>query len=245
MVLPTYQEAENITDVLVRIRTALPQAGVLVVDDNSPDGTADLAEAASTDLGDISVLRRGGKEGLGSAYRAGFKKGIADGAEVLVEIDADLSHDPADLPRLLAAIEDGADLAVGSRYVAGGATPNWPTRRRLLSRWANLYATTVLGLHMRDATAGFRAYRADMLAKLDFDTVTADGYGFQIEMAFNIAKLGGRIVEIPITFRDRVRGTSKMSGSIIVEAMSLVTWWAVRDRVLPRLRRRSAYHPRP
>jgi dolichol-phosphate mannosyltransferase len=239
VVLPTYQEAENITDVLGRIRAALPDAGILVVDDNSPDGTGDLAEEAATELGDVQVLRRGGKEGLGSAYRAGFKRGLADGAEILIEIDADLSHDPADLPRLVAAIEDGADLAVGSRYVPGGATPSWPAHRRQLSRWANRYATTVLGLPMRDATAGFRAYRAEILAKLNFDEISADGYGFQIEMAFNIAKLGGRITELPITFRDRQRGTSKMSGSIIVEAMSLVTWWALRDRVFARFTRRT------
>ncbi len=154
VVIPTYQEAENIATVLQRVRTALPAASVLVVDDGSPDGTADLAEAVASEVGQVEVLRRPAKAGLGSAYRAGFAHGIARGFDVLIEMDADLSHDPADLPRLVAGVESGASLAIGSRYVPGGATPNWPKPRLWLSRWGNRYVGIVLGLGVRDATAG-------------------------------------------------------------------------------------------
>jgi dolichol-phosphate mannosyltransferase len=234
VVIPTYQEAVNIATVLQRVRAALPRATVLVVDDGSPDGTADLAEASGAELGQVEVLRRPGKAGLGSAYRAGFAKGLADGFDVLIEMDADLSHDPADLPRLVGAVEDGASLAIGSRYVPGGSTPSWPFHRRMLSRWGNRYAGAVLGLGVRDATAGFRAYRAPTLEAIDYETTSADGYAFQVEMAYRVHTVGGTIVELPISFSDRVRGTSKMSGRIVVEAMLLVTWWGIRDRVLRR-----------
>jgi dolichol-phosphate mannosyltransferase len=149
-------------------------------------------------------------------------------------MDADLSHDPADLPRLLAGIEDGASLAIGSRYVPGGSTPTWPLQRRLLSRWGNRYVGIVLRLGVRDATAGFRAYRAPILDAIDYETTSADGYAFQVEMAYRVRTVGGAITELPISFRDRVRGTSKMSGRIVVEAMLLVTWWGIRDRLLRR-----------
>ena len=234
VVLPTYQESANIADVLRRLRAAVPDAEVLVVDDNSPDGTADLAEAVGRELGAIDVLRRPGKAGLGSAYRAGFAVGMQRGHDVLIEMDADLSHDPSALPGLLRAIDTGADLAIGSRYIPGGSIPHWPFHRRALSRWGNRYAAAVLALDVHDATSGYRAYRADVLHKIDLDSVRADGYGFQIEMAYRVARLGGRVVEVPITFTDRVRGTSKMSSRIIVEALLLVTWWALRDRVLRR-----------
>lgn len=234
MIIPTYDEAENIDEVLRRTREAVPAAEVLVVDDGSPDGTADLAEALGAELGRIHVLRRGGKGGLGAAYRAGFARGLAEGFEVLVEMDADLSHDPGALPDLLAAVDDGADLVIGSRYVPGGAIPNWQLWRILLSRWGNRYAAAVLGLGVRDATAGYRAYRATMLSRVPLHEVQADGYGFQIEMAYRVRRLGGAITEVPISFTDRVRGTSKMSGRIIVEALVLVTWWGLRDRVLRR-----------
>jgi glycosyltransferase involved in cell wall biosynthesis len=231
VVLPTYQEAANIVTVLQRIRAAVPDADVLVVDDNSPDGTADLAEGSAGELGGIEVLRRPGKAGLGSAYRAGFAHGLAT-HDVLVEMDADLSHDPSDLPRLLRPVFDGqAELCIGSRYVPGGSIPDWPFHRRSLSRWGNRYAAFMLRLDVADATAGFRAYRADTVRAIDLDTVSTDGYGFQIDMAYRVARSGGRIVEIPIEFRDRVRGTSKMSGRIVVEAMAAVTWWGIRDRV--------------
>jgi dolichol-phosphate mannosyltransferase len=236
VVLPTYNEVENIADVLGRIRQALPDAHVLVVDDGSPDGTAARAEALGTELGSIEVLRRPGKSGLGSAYRDGFRWGMTAGHDVLIEMDADLSHDPASLPALVAAVAEGADLAIGSRYVPGGSIPNWAWHRRALSKWGNRYASFVLGLRVHDATAGFRAYRADRLAEIDLDHVRADGYAFQIEMAYRVTRRGGRIVEVPISFADRIRGTSKMSGRIVVEALVLVTGWAVRDRLL---RRRS------
>jgi dolichol-phosphate mannosyltransferase len=234
IVIPTYQEAENIAIVLQRVRAAAPNASVLVVDDGSPDGTADLAESTGAEVGQVSVLRRTHKAGLGSAYRAGFKRGIELGHDVLLEMDADLSHDPADVPRLLQAVADGASLAIGSRYVPGGGTPNWPTHRLLVSRWGNRYAGLVLGLGVRDATAGFRAYRADVLQTIDYETTQADGYAFQVEMAYRVRRAGGTITEVPITFSDRVRGTSKMSMRIVVEAMLLVTWWGFRDRVLRR-----------
>lgn len=238
--MPTYNEAENILEALTRARAAVPDADLLVVDDGSPDGTADLAEEADADLGRIRVMRRPGKSGLGSAYRAGFRQGLDQGYEVMVEMDSDLSHDPAALPELLAAVENGADLAIGSRYVPGGSIPDWTWHRRLLSRGGNRYAGLILGLEVRDATAGYRAYRAEALARIDLDLIKADGYGFQIEMAYVVARNGGRIVEVPITFSDRVAGTSKMSGGIVVEALLLVTWWAVRDRLLRRRRARRA-----
>ncbi len=234
VVLPTYQEAENIAEVLRRLRAAAPSVDVLVVDDSSPDGTAAMAKAVNHELGGIDVLVRPGKSGLGSAYRAGFAEGLSRGYDVLVEMDSDLSHDPAQLPALLRAVEDGVDLAVGSRYVPGGSVPNWPLHRRLLSRWGNRYAGAVLGLQVHDATSGFRAYGADALRRIDLASVRADGYGFQIEMAHRVASNGGRIVELPIQFVDRQRGTSKMSSRIIVEALVLVTWWGLRDRLLHR-----------
>jgi dolichol-phosphate mannosyltransferase len=236
VVLPTYQEAENIAEVLRRLRAAAPAVDVLVVDDSSPDGTAAIAKAAGHELGGVDVLVRATKSGLGSAYRAGFAEGLARGYDVLVEMDSDLSHDPARLPSLLSAIEagDGADLAIGSRYVPGGTIPNWPFHRRWLSRSGNRYAALVLGFSVADATSGFRAYRADVLRRIDLESVRADGYGFQIEMAYRVASSGGTIVEVPIEFVDRERGTSKMSFRIIVEALLLVTWWGLRDRVAGR-----------
>jgi hypothetical protein len=161
---------------------------------------------------------------------------MGQGAEVLVEMDSDLSHDPGDLPSLLAAVEHGADLAIGSRYVPGGSIPNWSWHRTMLSRWGNRYAAGVLGLAVNDATAGYRAYRASALRTIDLSKVRAEGYGFQIEMTYRLVRRGGRVVEVPIAFVDRVRGTSKMSGRIVVEALGLVTWWAIRDRVLGRRR---------
>jgi dolichol-phosphate mannosyltransferase len=232
-VLPTYQEAANIEHVLWRIRGAVPEATVLVVDDASPDGTAILAEAAGSVLGNVELLRRAGKSGLGAAYRDGFRWGLAAGFDVLVEMDADLSHDPAALPSLLAAIDDGADLSIGSRYIPGGTIPRWSLSRRLLSRWGNRYAGAMLGLHVRDATSGFRADRADVLSALDLDTVRADGYGFQIEMAYRVATGGGTITEVPIAFVDREQGESKMCGRIVFEALALVTKWGITRR-LPR-----------
>jgi dolichol-phosphate mannosyltransferase len=238
--IPTYLEAENIAEVLRRVRQAVPDADVLVIDDNSTDSTAELAEEVGRELGGINVLRRPAKEGLGPAYRAGFRHGFDRGYEVLVQMDADLSHDPAVLPELLAALDQGADLAVGSRYVPGGSVPHWPLHRRLLSRYANRYAGAILGIGIKDATAGYRAYRATALEAIDVESTRASGYGFQIELALRVARWGGKVTEIPIAFTDRVRGTSKMSGRIIAEAMLLVTWWGIRDRVRGRTRTRAA-----
>jgi dolichol-phosphate mannosyltransferase len=233
VVLPTYNEADNIAEVLRRLHKSVPNAGVLVVDDASPDGTADLVEDLARD-GELAVevLRRPAKAGLGSAYRDGFRRGLAAGADVLVEMDSDLSHDPADLPALIAAVQHGADLAIGSRYVPGGSIPHWSWHRRMLSRWGNRYAAGVLGLAVNDATSGFRAYRASALERIDLDAVHAEGYAFQIEMTYRLVRRGGRVVEIPIAFTDRERGTSKMSGNIVREALWQVTKWGVRDRAL-------------
>lgn len=236
VVLPTYNEAGNIADAIRRIRAAMPAAHILVVDDGSPDGTAAIARHAGRELGSVDVIEREKKAGLGTAYRDGFAIGLERGAPVLVEMDADLSHDPADLPRLLAAIDEGADLVIGSRYVEGGSLPPWSWHRRLLSRWGNAYASRVLRLDVRDATSGYRAYRAELLEKIDLDRVRAGGYGFQIEMAYRSRRAGVTIAEVPISFRDRTLGTSKMSTRIIIEAFLLVTLWAARDFVQTRRR---------
>jgi dolichol-phosphate mannosyltransferase len=227
VVLPTYNEAENIEHVLGRIRSALPEGGILVVDDGSPDGTADSAERVGKELGGIEVLRRPRKAGLGSAYRAGFAWGLERGWDALVEMDADLSHEPEALPALVAPLEQGFDLSVGSRYIPGGSIPNWAWHRRLLSEGGNRYASLMLALGVADSTSGFRAYRADMLRRIDLTRVRADGYGFQIEMVDQVRSRGGRVTEVPIRFVDRVEGKSKMSGRIVVEALFLVTWWGL------------------
>ncbi len=227
VVLPTYNEVENIDRVLRRIRTALPDATVLVVDDGSPDGTADAAEVLGKELGNVEIMRRRGKSGLGSAYRAGFRWGLDRGFEACVEMDADLSHDPAALPDLVGALSGGCELAVGSRYVPGGVIPNWAWHRRLLSRGGNVYASALLGLGVADATSGFRAYAASVLRRIDLDRIRADGYGFQIEMTYQAKRAGASVVEVPIRFIDRVDGESKMSMIIVVEALGLVSWWGL------------------
>jgi glycosyltransferase involved in cell wall biosynthesis len=226
-------EVENIDLVVRRVRDALPDATICVVDDSSPDGTADKATALAGEVGNMHVLRRPRKMGLGSAYREGFAAGIARGYDVLVEIDADLSHDPADLPRLLRGVERGADLAIGSRYVDGGSVPHWPRGRLLLSKAGNRYASWALGLQVRDATAGYRAYRATMLKQVDYASAGSSGYGFQVELTYRVHCAGGSITEVPICFTDRVRGRSKMSLRIVAEAMTSVTRWAIRDRLHP------------
>lgn len=237
VVTPTYIEAENIEEFLRRTRAAIPDADVLVVDDNSPDGTADRAESVGAELGRIEVLRRPTKTGLGTAYRAGFTVGIARGYDVLVQIDADLSHDPAALPSLLRELEHGADLAIGSRYVPGGSIPHWPWFRRALSRYGNRYASFVLGTGIADGTSGYRAYPVDTLEAIDYASTRAKGYGFQVETAYRVRQWGGRIAEVPIIFTDRVRGHSKMTWRIAAEELTLFTWWAARDR-WKRFRRR-------
>lgn len=235
---PTYQESENIEEFLQRTRAAAPHADILVVDDNSPDGTADLVDKIGAQLGQIEVLRRPRKIGIGDAVRAGFAIGLDRGYDVVVQIDADLSHDPAALPQLLAEIDRGADAAIGSRYVPGGSIPHWPWYRRTISKWGNRYATLVLGIPIRDATSGYRAFRSDILKTADYAGTRSKGYGFQIELCYRVWQHGGRIAQVPITFTDRVRGHSKMSLSVGAEELGLVTWWALQDRVLKARRRR-------
>ena len=236
VVLPTYNEAENILIVLGLVREHVPDAEVLVVDDGSPDGTADQAEILGKELGSIEVMRRAGKSGLGSAYRAGFRWGLDHGFDACIEMDADLSHEPEALPDLVAPLADGKELVIGSRYIPGGVIPNWAWHRRLLSRGGNLYASTLLGLGVSDATAGFRCYAASLLERLDLDAVRAEGYGFQIEMTYESRKVGATILEVPIRFVDRVEGESKMSTFIVVEALGLVTLWGI-ERLWGGLRR--------
>ena len=231
---PTYIEADNIEEVLRRTRAAIPAADILVLDDNSPDGTADIAERVAAELGQIEVLRRPEKRGLGNAYRAGFAVGIARGYDIICQIDADLSHDPEVLPELVAALNEGADLAIGSRYVPGGSIPHWPWRRRALSKYGNAYTGFMLRTGVKDATAGYRAFRAQTLLDIDYAATRAKGYGFQIELAHRVSEHGGKITEVPITFTDRVRGNSKMSMSVMVEEMALVSWWGIRDRFAAR-----------
>jgi dolichol-phosphate mannosyltransferase len=214
----------------------VPDADVLVVDDSSPDGTADIARAVSSELGHIEVLVRPVKDGLGNAYRHGFKIGLDRGYDVLVQMDADLSHDPASVPVLVGALTEGVGLVIGSRYVPGGQIPHWPFHRRALSKYGNLYTRAVLGLKVADTTSGFRAWRAETLRKIDALASTGAGYLFQIELAYRVRQAGESLAEVPITFTDRVRGFSKMSGSVIVEELTNVTWWGFRDRILHRRR---------
>lgn len=241
VVTPTYDEAENIAEALRRVRAAAPHADVLVVDDNSPDGTAALAKAVADELGQIDVLVRERKDGLGNAYRHGFQVGMDRGYEALMQMDADLSHDAADIPTLLGALDDGADAAIGSRYIPGGSVPHWPWYRRALSRYGNRYACVVLGMTVHDATSGFRAYRVEALQEIDVFGTRSKGYGFQIETAYRVSRSSRRLAEVPIVFTDRVRGYSKMSPSVMGEELLLVTWWGIRDRtkkLFSRLRRR-------
>jgi dolichol-phosphate mannosyltransferase len=237
VVLPTYNESENIDRVLRRIRHSLATATVLVVDDSSPDETADIAERVGKELGNIEVMRRHEKSGLGSAYRAGFRWGLDRNFDACVEMDADLSHEPEALPDLVGALNPRCELAVGSRYVPGGVIPNWAWHRRLLSRGGNVYASALLDLGVADSTSGFRAYSASVLRRIDLDLIRADGYGFQIEMTYQAKRAGANIVEVPIRFVDRVDGQSKMSTYIVVEALGLVTWWGL-QRLVHALRSR-------
>lgn len=228
VVIPTYQEAGNIAGILRALRQHLPDLSILVVDDASPDGTGDIAESVGEEIGGVEVLRRPGKDGLGAAYRAGFRHALDQGHELVGQMDADFSHDPAVVPRLIDAVESGADVAIGSRYVVGGSVPNWTWSRRKLSSWGNAYAGTLLRLAMNDATTAFRMYRAEVLEKIDIDGTTANGYLFQIETAFRLSQHHLRIVELPITFVDRVQGQSKMAvGRTMLETELRVTWWGI------------------
>lgn len=229
-VVPTCNEVDNLERLVRSLLEVEPSLGVLIVDDASIDGTSGVAHRLAGEFENVDVIDRPQKSGLGSAYRDGFGRAIAEGAEVCIQIDADLSHDPADLPALMANVLHGADLAIGSRYVPGGKTENWPWSRRWLSRWGNRYAAGVLGLAVNDATAGYRAYRTDALTRMDYETVTADGYGFQIEMTHRLVRAGGKIVEFPIEFHDRQSGHSKLSHGIVREAFILVGRLWLHDR---------------
>lgn len=229
VVIPTYNERENLGPILDRLHKALPDVDVLVVDDGSPDGTGELADERAAANERVHVLHRTEKSGLGAAYIAGFRWGLAREYNTIVEMDADGSHAPEDLPRLLDAVGD-ADLAIGSRYVPGGNVVNWPVNRQILSRGANVYSQLALGMRVRDITAGFRAYRRPVLEKLALDEVNSHGYCFQIDLTLRTADAGFEIVEVPITFTEREIGESKMSGSIIREAFLRVATWGVQRR---------------
>jgi dolichol-phosphate mannosyltransferase len=218
--LPTYNERANIEPML----RALAPLGVqvLVIDDNSPDGTGELADSLAEELDFVSVLHRERKEGLGPAYVAGFHRALADGAELVLEMDCDFSHNPQDVPRLIAACEDGADLALGSRYVAGGGTENWGRGRRFVSTGGSWYARIVLGVNVRDLTGGFKCYRRRVLEHIDLDAIRSKGYAFQIETTYRAIRAGFTVVEVPIVFADRTAGTSKMSRAIVLEAVTRV-----------------------
>jgi dolichol-phosphate mannosyltransferase len=218
--LPTYNERENLESML----RALAPLGVhvLVVDDNSPDGTGEIADRLAAELDFVSVLHRERKEGLGPAYLAGFARALADGADYVLEMDCDFSHDPADVPRLIAACDDGADLALGSRYVDGGGTENWGLMRRVVSSGGSLYARVLLGVRIRDLTGGFKCYRRAVLERIDLDAIHSKGYAFQIEGTYRTLRAGFTVVEVPIRFIDRTAGHSKMSKAIFLEAVSRV-----------------------
>lgn len=245
VVLPTYNERENITPLLTELRRVVPQALIVVIDDQSPDGTGQAAQECATQLGHIQVLHRNSKDGLGSAYRYGFRwvftaaddvapdVGRPGGeVDIVVTMDADFSHDPSVIPQLIDAINGGADAVVGSRYVKGGNTVDWPLHRRLLSRWGNVYTGFILGVGVSDCTSGFRAYRLDALRGIAPQTTSAEGYAFLTELIVRLHRQGKIIAEVPITFSDRKYGISKMSRHIIVESMRLVTVWGLRHRIV-------------
>ncbi|MDX6651296.1 MAG: dolichol-phosphate mannosyltransferase [Solirubrobacterales bacterium] len=219
LVLPTYNEAENIEAFVAAVREQLPASRrLLIVDDSSPDGTGEIADRLAAEHDDVEVLHRPIKEGLGPAYLAGFRRALAAGAELIVEMDSDFSHDPAYLPGLIAAADD-ADLVLGSRYVPGGGVSDWGPTRRLISRGGSAYARRVLRLPVRDLTGGFKCFRRRVLEAIDLDSVSARGYAFQIELTYRAMKAGFRVVEVPIVFRERRLGSSKMSGPIVAEAI--------------------------
>lgn len=230
VIIPTYNERRSLPDTLRRTRASVPEADVLVVDDASPDGTGTWAEGVAGHDRRVHVLHRSSKDGLGRAYVAGFAWGLARGYHRLVEMDADGSHHPEDLPRLLAACTEDVALVIGSRWVPGGATQNWPVSRQLLSRGANLYANAMIGLGVKDATAGFRVFRAATLRRIDLDGVNSQGYCFQVDMTRRVQLLGERIVEVPITFTERLEGQSKMNRSIVLEALWRTTAWGAERR---------------
>jgi dolichol-phosphate mannosyltransferase len=241
VIIPTYNERDNLEPIVGRVRTAVPAAHILVVDDGSPDGTGEIADKLASCDPHVHVLHRAGKSGLGTAYIAGFTWGLENGYQALVEQDADGSHDPADLPRMLAALAD-ADLVIGSRYVPGGTVVNWPKSREILSKVANIYVRMMLGIGVHDATAGFRAYRAETLRAIGLDEVESQGYCFQVDLTLRTAEERLTIREVPITFTERTKGASKMSQAVVAEALWRVAQWGIAKRLG---RRRRASRPKP
>jgi len=239
IIMPTYNERQNLEIIAGRVRESVPEADLLVVDDNSPDGTGDLADKLAETDQHIQVMHRTEKAGLGRAYVAGFSWALERGYDVIVEMDADGSHRPEDLPRLLTALA-GADAVIGSRYVPGGTVVNWPKSREFLSRGANIYNRLMLGVSVKDATGGFRAYRAATLRKIDLNNIESAGYCFQIDMTLRVLQAGLKLIEVPITFVERERGKSKMSNAVIREAFFRVAQWGITAR----LHGRSAASPR-
>lgn len=243
IIVPTHDEADNISRLLDQLATHAPDADVLVIDDASTDATRALVrERIGTDT-HLRLVERPDKRGLGDAYREAFRIGIVDGYDLLVQIDADLSHDPAALPLMLAVAEQGIPVVIGSRYIPGGTVTGWPRRRTWLSRWANRYVAVMLGLAVNDATAGYRVYRTEALGVIGLDDLQASGYGYQVEMTYRAVRAGLGVVEIPIAFRDRVAGQSKMDRRVVLEAFNLVTAWGVHDLVTLRRRRRAYRTP--
>ena len=242
VVIPTYNERDNIEPLLTRLHTAVPDADALVVDDGSPDGTGELADKLAADDPRVRVLHRTTKAGLGAAYLAGFATALRGEHRVVVEMDADGSHAPEDLPALLAALDtgEGADVVLGSRYVRGGEVVNWPAYRNWISRSGNLYSRLALGVSIRDITGGYRVFRREVLESLTLDEVESQGYCFQIDLAWRALQAGFRVAEVPITFTERERGSSKMSNAIVAEALLKVTQWGV-ERRWNQLRRRDTH----
>ena len=240
VIIPTYNEAENIRLIVERVRRSVPSVDILVADDNSPDGTGDIADELAASDNHMFVLHRPGKQGLGAAYVAGFGWAKDKGYDVVVEMDADGSHAPEELPKLLDALRD-CDVVLGTRYVPGGSVHNWPLHRLALSRGGNIYIRMALGMPFRDATGGYRAYRMGVLDKIDVGTVASQGYSFQVELAWRSYRHGFRVAEVPITFTERERGASKMSGNIFKEQLLRVTGWGLqvrRDALMAKLGRR-------
>lgn len=228
-IIPTYNELESLPITVGRLRASVPESDVLIVDDQSPDGTGDMADKLAQEDPQIHVMHRKGKGGLGGAYIAGFKWGLDRDYDILIELDADGSHQPEQLPTLISQI-DRADLVIGSRWVPGGKVVNWPAHRQTISRLGSFYSRTLLGLKVRDITAGYRVFRASTLRKIDLDLIQSVGYGFQVDMTFRVAKLGLTIVEVPIAFIERELGDSKMSTGIAIEAMINVAKWGLTER---------------
>lgn len=231
VIIPTYNESQNIESVTTRLRDAVPNAHVLIADDNSPDGTGDIADRLAANDDHVHVMHRRGKQGLGAAYLAGFHWGLDEGYDVLVQHDADGSHQPEELTRLLETIADGADMVKGSRWVPGGSVVNWPKTRELISKGGSLWTRLWLGIPVKDATGGFNAFRANTLKGLNLDEVASAGYCFQIDMVWRALKHGFKVVEVPITFVERELGDSKMSRNIVIEALIRTTLWGIDHRI--------------